>query len=321
MEYPTFITGGASVWSPTALQSPERVTIHEVAHQFLYGVVATNEMREAWLDEGLASYLTARALWANLGPDGWGLRYFGLDDRGSDAGWPVVAPGVYRLRGADRLPELRAVGTSDPMALPAWEYRTRRSYGANSYAKPELTLQTLEGLVGDEVMTRILRTYTRRYAFRHPEAADFISVVEEIAGGDFGWFFDQTWFSSELCDYGIEVRERGESPEGAPPPLTEVTVRRYGGVQLPVEVRVDFGDGGVARERWDGRGRWCRFRYEGRRVDAAFVDPDERLALDTQPGNDTWVRERGAAARAAARWSGRWLLWLQNLLETHALLG
>jgi len=320
MEYPTLITGGTSVWAPETLQSPESVTVHEVGHQFLYGVVATNELHEAWMDEGMTSYLTAKALWIAKGPEGWGRRYFGLGER-SRSGWPVVAPGVHRARGADRLPGLRRAGTSDPMARSAWEYRTRQSYGVNSYGKPELTLQTLEGLVGDQIMTRILRTYARRYAFRHPEAADFVAVVREVTGEDYGWFFDETWFSSELCDYAIEVREHAGADDGAPVRVTEVTVRRLGGVRLPVEVRVDFEDGSVSRETWDGRERWRRFRYDDKLVTSAVVDPDGRLALDTDPANDSWVRERGTAPRAAAKWSGRWLLWLQNLLETHAFLG
>ena len=56
MEYPTIFTGGANVVAPIELQSPESVTVHEAGHQFWYGLVATNEFEEAWLDEGINSY-------------------------------------------------------------------------------------------------------------------------------------------------------------------------------------------------------------------------------------------------------------------------
>ena len=92
------------------------------------------------------------------------------------------------------------------MARRAWEYRTRDSYGLNSYGKPALSLQTLEGLVGDETMTRVLRTYARRYRFAHPTSEDFIAVVNEVTGKDWRWYFDQTWYSSNLCDYAVSVR-------------------------------------------------------------------------------------------------------------------
>ena len=66
------------------------------------------------------------------------------------------------------------------MARAGWEYRTSGSYTINSYGKPALTLQTLEGLLGDETMTRIMRTFARRYRFAHPTTADFIATVNEV---------------------------------------------------------------------------------------------------------------------------------------------
>jgi hypothetical protein len=348
MEYPTLFTGGARVWSPPVLHSPEGVTIHEAGHQFWYGLVGNNEFEEAWLDEGFNTYHTAKAEWLALGPEGWGTRYFGLESpRGSRGGWPVVAPGVYLARGEDRLAGLREDGTSDVMAKPGWTYRDAGSYGLNSYGKPALTLQTLEALVGDETMTRIMRTYARRFRFAHPTTADFIATVAEVTGEDYRWFFDQTWFSSDLCDYAVSVsNEKAREPEGyeegpdgtltlaAPgrsggagdsrtgPFDAEVTVERRGGVRLPVDVLVEFAGGRQVRETWDGRDRWKRFRYDaGAKVVRAIVDPDRKLALDVDPSNNTWHEDTGQARRAATKWSARFLFWLQNLLELHAILG
>ncbi|HEU0091071.1 MAG TPA: M1 family metallopeptidase, partial [Vicinamibacteria bacterium] len=101
MEYPTLFTGGASVFSPPALQSPESVTIHECGHQFWYLLVGTNEFEEAWLDEGFNSYHDEKAAQIALGPVGWGHRYFGMlgTSRGNRAPIPVVAPDVWLGRG------------------------------------------------------------------------------------------------------------------------------------------------------------------------------------------------------------------------------
>jgi len=343
MEYPTIFTGGASLWSPAVLQSPEGVTVHEAGHQFWYGLIGNNEFEEAWLDEGFDSYHTSKALSVALGPSGWGRRYFGMSERGRRGGIPVIAPGVWIGRASGRLSGLRQLGTTDVMARRAWEYRVSGSYGLNSYGKPALSLQTLEGLVGDEMMTRILRTYSRRHRFGHPETQDFIDVVNEVSGRDYGWFFDQTWFSSELCDYAVEVAPR-EKPKPAgyregtagepvlvasPTPETteeedgektyEVTVRRLGGVRLPVEIAVDFEDGQRRVEHWDGQDRWRRFEYE-EKVVAARVDPDRKIALDVNPTNNHWVEEKGTARRGASKAALRFMLWLQTLLELHVVL-
>jgi hypothetical protein len=345
MEYPTLFTGGASIRSPRALQSPESVTIHECGHQFWYGLVGTNEFEEAWLDEGFNSYHDEKAAQLALGPQGWARRYFGPARlaRGLRAPWPVVAPGVWIGRGEGDLAALRRTGESDVMARQGWEYASREAYSLNSYGKPALSLQTLEALVGDDTMTRILRTYARRYRFAHPTSEDFIATVNEVTGKDYRWYFDQTWFSGDLCDYAVDVRndharvregfeekaggelvmvpDRPKDDAEEKPFDAEVTVRRLGEVRLPVEIVVEFADGGSAREAWDGQYRWARFRYPGKKVARAVVDPERKIMLDVNPANNSWVDEDGVARRAAVKWAARWMLWLQHLLELHTVVG
>jgi hypothetical protein len=343
MEYPTLFTGGANIWAPPALQSPESVTIHEAGHQFWYLLVGTNEFEEAWLDEGVNSYHDEKAARLALGPAGWARRYFGLttQTRGRRGGWPVVAPGVWIERGENDLSALRKEGQTDVMSRLGWQYLRAPSYTLNSYGKPALSLQTLEGLVGDETMTRIMRTYARRHLYGHPTTADFAAVVNEVTGKDYGWFFEQTWSSSDLCDYAVTVRNRARRPtEGyvetadgrlvpaarpaagartEAPDLAEVVVRRLGAVRLPVELLVEFADGRSTAVRWDGRDRWMRLSYPGVRVTRAVVDPAGKIALDVNPANNSWVDEKGVARRAAHKWTLRYLLWLQHLLELHTV--
>ena len=227
MEYPTLFTGGASVFSPRALQSPESVTIHECGHQFWYLLVGTNEFEEAWLDEGFNSYHDEKAAQIALGPEGWGKRYFGM------LGQRPRQPGAHSRGRAGRLAAPRRLGGRRPAQVG----RLRR-HGASDVGLPQRGLVHRErltasppsacrrwkALVGDDVMTRILRTYARRYRFAHPTTEDFIAVVNEVTGQDYRWFFDQTWFSAEECDYAIAVRNTparalagyAEGPDGRP---------------------------------------------------------------------------------------------------------
>jgi hypothetical protein len=227
------------------------------------------------------------------------------------------------------------------MARPAWTYRDDGSYRLNSYGKPALVLQTLEGLLGEETMVKVLRTYARRFRFAHPTTEDFIATVDEVTGRDWRWYFQETFFSSELCDYGVEVRNEEartpagwfERPDGTlafrPRPRkrddsrfdARVTVVRYGEVRLPVELLVRFADGRTITETWDGRDRWRRFEYEGQEVVRAVVDPQGKIALDIDPTNNDWLAAAGPARRAATKWAARVMFWLQNLLELHTVLG
>jgi hypothetical protein len=347
MEYPTLLTAGTNRFAPWELQSPEGVTVHEAGHQFWYGLVGNNEFEEAWLDEGFNTYHTSKAMTLFYGPEGWGRRYFAPP--GGRTGWPVVAPGYLAGRGEDNVPGLRQGGKADRMARRSWEYRNGESYGLNSYGKPALTLQTFEALVGDESMTRILRTFARRHRFGHPTTDDFLAAVKEVTGEDYRWFFDQTFFSSDLCDYAVTAKNEEarvpmgfvDGPQGrvvpAPSPSpspqgkkkdkggpweSEVVIERRGEVRMPVELLVQFADGSQQTESWDGQDRWVRFRYQRpAKVARAQVDPHGKLAIDVDPVNNVWVDEDGVSRRAATKWVGRFLVWLQDLLELHTVLG
>ena len=67
MEYPTFITGDTSWFMPEGLHLPEVVVEHEFGHQYWYGMVATNEFEDAWMDEGINSYTEVKVLDSILG--------------------------------------------------------------------------------------------------------------------------------------------------------------------------------------------------------------------------------------------------------------
>ena len=64
MEYPTLFTAGTSWIVPDAVtfNTPEEVTVHEAGHQWWQGVVGSNEFEDAWIDEGITTYATARVM-------------------------------------------------------------------------------------------------------------------------------------------------------------------------------------------------------------------------------------------------------------------
>jgi hypothetical protein len=324
MEYPTLITGGTSWSAPRAVHRPESVTIHEAGHQFFYGLLASNEFEEAWLDEGFNTYMTDRVLQAAYGPNHVELDVFGLHfPLGIDIHYPLD-------------PNRRYFETADwdPLASYAWKFRNRKSYGALVYSKTALTLATLERMIGTPTMDHALRLYADRWRYRHPTTKDFIDAVRDATGKDWGWFFDRTIFSSGVVDYAVDEATcvPARPPRGlfekdgqlvAGPPADKahpkgwdsvVTVVRRGDVALPVDVLLRFDGGHVHRVSWDGEARWTRFRVSGGpRLIEALVDPDEKILLDTDRTNNG--RRPEADPRAATRWSARAVFWVQNMID------
>ena len=310
MEYPTLITAGTSWLAPLADTEPVDVTVHEAGHQFWYAIVGSNEFEDAWMDEGINTFSTARVLEVAFPRLRLVRRYFG--------GFvPWVFPDIHWLRtvSGDRVAGYRANASSDVEATPSLRYWPGSTL-AITYAKPSLWLHTLERSLGWPTLQRILQTYFDRWKFRHPKPDDFFRIANEVSGTDLTPFFDQVYRGSSVFDYGVQ--RLTSEPAGAGGYETNVVVRRYGDGVFPVDVLVTFGDGQRVREHWDGRDRWKLYTYErAARAVSADVDPDRVLQLDMNYTNNG----RSLAPksdRAATKWALKWMVWLQDLLLTWA---
>jgi hypothetical protein len=317
MEYPTLITAGTRWFAPWVGSEPEAVTLHETGHQFFYGIVATNEFEHAWMDEGLNTYATARALAQGIGQNFVTVeRYFG----GLGA-WSYTDARWSREIDGNRLNAFRPVAAFDIQSTATWRYWPGTA-SQISYNKTALWLTTLERMIGWDTMQRALATYYARGAFRHPAPAEFFAIVNEVSGRDLTWFFDAVHRSSATFDYAIaQVTSAPQIPgkdSGATAIDTTVVVRRLRDGVFPVDVRVTFADGSSVTERWDGRDPWRAFKFRtGSAPRTVEVDPERVLMLDLNYTNNSWTSQP-RAAEASGKWALRWLTWVQDLLLTYA---
>lgn len=318
MEYPTFVTGFSGWLTPMFVvygrSLIETVVIHELGHQYFYGLLASNEFEEAWLDEGLTSYVELQCMEAivadDLAPE---LRWGGF--------WTRERLGQSVLRSRVRIDQ------------PSWEFRSPSHYSSASYGKTALSLRTLEGLIGTESFSRAMRSYAERYRFRHPTGDDLFAVVSEVEGEDLGWFFEQAFRSDVLVDWavlGVRHRETGggggmvwdggrwqpsgdeRGAGGAAAWSIEVDLGRRGDFVGPVEVELVFEDGSRGRRSWDGAARWVRWTFDsGQRLERVVVDPAGVWALETLRRDNYWASEESTqAARQTLWWVPEALHWL-----------
>jgi hypothetical protein len=327
MEYPTLIASQSTYFARGPEEGPEHAVLHEVAHQHFYGLLASNEVDEPWLDEGFAHYAAGRVLERHYGGiprltrfDGLPLavrpiararRSLPLYALWRDAPHATWARGVTVPFASAWEEEVLAQGRVEQMRRPAWAFLGSASYSYNAYTRPMLLLRTLEGMLGADRMAQVMRAYAARHRFRHPRSDDFRSVLAEAGVPEAASLWDQAIGGGEELDYAIaSVRSAGGSTGSFD---SEVTVRRLGGLAAPVEVEVRFEGGERVVERWDGREAWKRFAYARPfRVRSARVDPRGVLALERLTGNNG--RSLEADHRPAARHGARVLLWLQHVL-------
>lgn len=317
MEYPTLVTtAGDFAFMRPGLRMPEFVTIHEVGHNWFQGILASNEVDEAWLDEGVNEYADAVVMDALYGEEASMVDWLGF--RASRT--------VMQQAGAGALDRLPA-----PIATASYQFPDRGSYGAATYTKTGLALRTLENIVGRDEFRRAMKGYARRYAYRHPTGEDFFAALEQELGRELDWFVDPAFHDIGVVAY--EVRDikchrkperprgvfgRGDdkttvTPDDAPETDTRVcrvVVANTGRVPAPVDVRIELEDGTVLRERapMSTARNWHAIEGEyDSPVTRVTIDPDSHMVLDTHlDRRDVRTTAETAASRRAAARLGFW---------------
>jgi Peptidase family M1 domain len=292
MEYPTFITGGSAWFMPDGLLIPESVVEHEFGHQYWYGMVATNEFEDAWMDEGINQYTEAKTMDSIFGPATSVLNL-----------WGITAGEVDE----DRL-MYEGVADLDPIVRNGWQFADSNSYGGITYGKTALILLTLESVIGEDTMRQAMHTYFMRYRFAHPTREDFLKTIEEVSGKDLRWYFNQAVYGTQVLDYDVLrissvptdwYKEDLKVKEGETEYVSNVWIQRKGDFVIPIDVEIKFDNGDAVREHWDGQDRWVRYAYQKKaRVESVEVDPDHKLLFDRNNFKNSRTAEgNGAPAR------------------------
>jgi len=310
MEYPTLITAGTSWNMPEGALVPEVVTEHEFGHQYWYGMVATNEFEEAWLDEGINSYTESKIMNALYG------------DHTANLNFP------FAQFGANDQQRLGYLSTRnlDPLTRKAWQFYGGNSYGGTTYGKTATVLLTLEAVIGEDTMRRAMHTYFMRYRFTHPTGEDFLKTIEEVSGQNLRWYYDQAVYGTNVLDYQVRgvhsdpldwyKEEKDREPKSSATYRTYVSVVRKGDFIFPVELHVTFEDGSTATEHWDGKDRWIRYSYDRKsKVKFAEINPGSKILLDQNFFDDSYTVE--ADSRATHKLHNIWLFceeWFSQLV-------
>ena len=204
------------------------VIAHEIGHQWFYGILANNEMDEAWLDEAFASYAEMRYTGWRFPPDtikkvlGF-FRFMVNTNRSLMEQFREM--GIYST--------LNSAFNEPVLGKPAYK---NMSYGSTVYGKGEKILEMLELIIGDSLVDTVFHRYFEKWKFKHPTVRDFQAVCEEVSGKDLDWFFKQWLYTTDFVDFGI--RRIVKTDRG-----TKVQVYNRGDIEMPVEILVESPQG------------------------------------------------------------------------------
>ena len=190
------------------------VTAHEIGHTWFQFLLASNESRHPWLDEGFAEYTCT---------------FIENDLLGKETNDPL-------RNSYNRYISLALSGKEQPMSTHADRYMYNRSYSTSAYRKGALLLAQLKYIIGEKDFEATLKRYFKDWAFKHPTPNDFIRCAEKTSGMELEWFLTDWTQTVNTIDYAVKkVSLLGSE--------TEITLERIGLMPMPVEVEVVLKDG------------------------------------------------------------------------------
>ena len=280
MEYAmsTLITGGGKFGGLVG------VMIHEMAHSWFQHILANNELKHGWMDEGFTEFIETLCKNSILGKNEenpFGSHY-------------------------NSYFSLALSGKEQPQTTQADRFDLNFAYGASIYNKGALFLTQLGYIMGQDKLMESIRKYYEDFKFKHPVPNDFKRTAEKVSGMELDWYLTDWTQTTNTIDYGIkEVVANGQK--------SKITLERIGLMPMPLDILVVYSDG--TRETYYAplrmmRGEkenpypdikrtvlpdwpWAFASYEFsinrpiNEIRAIMIDPSQLMA-DADPENNVW---------------------------------
>ena len=277
MEYAmcTMITGERSYSSLLG------VTAHEMAHAWFQHLLATNEAKHAWMDEGFTEYITSLS-----------VNFVNNE-----------TPEFPHKSSYDRYYLLAKSGFEQAQTIHSDRYDYNFAYGASAYSKGSVFLSQLGYIIGKENLNKTLRRYYEEFKFKHPTPNDFKRIAEKVSDLELEWYLNEWTRTPHKIDYGIDVSSLGDE--------RVITLKRKARIPMPIEVVVSFEDGSsemyyipndllygyktfnddvYLMEAWNWASTEYEFTVQGnKRVTKVEIDPSKRIADVNQMDNSVEI--------------------------------
>lgn len=183
------------------------VVAHELAHTWFQFLLASNETKHAWQDEGFTTYIST--LIEN--------KIFNGENEFEN---------VYKS-----YVNLVGYGIEQPLTTNGDEFDYSFGYGVSTYNKGALFLRQLEYIIGEKAFNNTLKKYYKEFVFKHPKPQDFIRIAEKEANMELDWYFNQWTETTKTIDYEV-----------FPSITNQVNLHNKGTMAMPVEVTVIYED-------------------------------------------------------------------------------
>ena len=257
------------------------VTAHEMAHAWFQHLLATNEAKHSWMDEGFTEYVTS-------------LSENYVNDKD---------PEFPHKSSYDRYYLLASSGFEQAQTIHSDRYDYNFAYGASAYSKGSVFLSQLSYIIGKDNLNKTLKRYYEEFKFKHPTPNDFKRIAEKVSDLELEWYLNEWTRTPHKVDYGIDIS------------LLEsdrvITLKRIGRIPMPIEIVVSFEDGSsdmyyipndllygyksfndevYLMEPWNWVSKEYEFEVVGsKKITKVEIDPSKRIADVNQLDNSVEI--------------------------------
>tara|TARA_B100001741_G_scaffold79609_1_gene64583 strand:- start:12990 stop:15851 length:2862 start_codon:yes stop_codon:yes gene_type:complete len=233
MEYPNVTVIGA-MGSDRPL---ETVIMHEVGHNWFYGILGSNEREHAWMDEGINSYYEHRYMKTKYPKekltDNLPKTVIKILDLEDVTNKNIIGELMYYMGSW--------TAKDQPIDFPSAEY-TSMNYGGIVYSKSAICFDYLAAYLGEKLFDECMKNYYETWQFKHPQPKDLQKIFEDKTGKDLSWFFNNLITTTNQLDYSISKIKKG-------PKNLHITLKNNGNIPGPVVI-CGVTDGVVNEELW-----------------------------------------------------------------------
>jgi hypothetical protein len=187
---------------------------HELGHSWFQHILASNESKHPWMDEGFTSYVEDLA-----------MNEIAVKKKENPF------ENTYKV-----YTKLVESGKEQPLSTHGDRYNENKSYSIASYYKGCIFLSQMEYLIGKQNVSKTLKKYFQEFKFKHPTPNDIKRTAERISGANLDWYLTDWTQTTNTIDYGIAAVKENNG-------ATNVSLERIGRMPMPIDVLVEYADG------------------------------------------------------------------------------
>jgi len=186
------------------------ITAHEFAHTWFQFLLASNEIKHAWMDEGFTSYISDLAMNEIMQQN---------KENPFEEAYEAYAI-------------LAESGIEEPQSLHADRFHYDFSYGASTYSKGEVFLAQLGYIMGQGNLKKTIKKYFEDFKFKHPTPNDFKRIAEKVSDLQLDWYLNEWTQTTNTIDYAVRAIN-----------VKEIILENKGSMPMPIDLKVTYSDG------------------------------------------------------------------------------